>query len=91
MTEKTFRFTFRSVVALMLLLCLIALPITAIGIVASEGPELANVQVNFEEGAGEIWSAIHVTFGILLVISGLCHAVLNRRQLVNHIKGAIGR
>lgn len=90
MPEKTFRFTLRSLAALLLLLSLIALPVTAIGMeIAREGHELAHVEVKMH--AGEVWAGFHQVFGLIFVISGICHAILNRRQILAHIKGAIGR
>lgn len=90
MPERTFRFTFRSFVALVLLVCLIALPLTAIGMEANEGHEFADIQLR-GRGAEHIWRELHGIFGLLFVASGLCHALFNRKQIANYLKGAVGR
>jgi hypothetical protein len=80
MEKKPFRITPRAVAALVLGLCLIVLPLTALGMEASEG----------HRGAAHAWREVHGFFGLLFTISGLSHAILNRRQITSHIKGFLG-
>jgi hypothetical protein len=90
MPERTFRFTFRSFVALVLLVCLIALPLTAIGMESSSGHEIADIQLRMR-GAKHFWRELHEFFGLLFVASGICHALFNRRQIAGYLRGAVGR
>jgi uncharacterized membrane protein len=89
MPEKTFRLTFRSLVALLLLVCLIALPVTAIGMETAHTREFADIQVRLYS-AKHVWRELHVMFGILFVASGVCHALLNRRLIANYLMGRVG-
>ena len=89
MPEKSFRLTLRSLVALLLLVCLIALPVTALGMESARAHQFADIQVRLQ-GSGHIWRELHEAFGILFVLSGICHALLNRRQIANYLKGRVG-
>ncbi len=80
MEKKSFRITPRAIAALVLALCLVALPVTAIGMEASEG----------QRGAAHAWKEVHGLFGLVFTLSGLTHAIFNRRQITSYIKGLLG-
>jgi hypothetical protein len=80
MEKKAFRITPRALAALVLVLCLVVLPVTAVGMEAAEG----------NRRAAHAWREVHGFFGLLFAISGLAHAILNRRQIAGHIKGLLG-
>jgi hypothetical protein len=81
MEKKAFRITPRAVAALVLVLCLVVLPVTAVGMEASEG----------QRGAAHAWREVHGFFGLLFTISGLTHAIFNRRQIAGHLRNLFGQ
>ena len=88
MPDKTSkRFSFRSIVAMLLMICVIGLAVTALGMDDDGGERVANAVLDHES----LWKEIHGLFGITLVAASLCHIYLNRRPMMNHFKKALGR
>ncbi len=73
----------RALVALVALISGIGLPFTGLGNHLLHSSSL--------HGPRHIWIVTHEVLGIIFMVSAIWHIILNRKALVNHIRGSLGR
>jgi len=66
----------KRIISLMLLLSLVMMPVSAVIIHKMHGTI-----------TGHKWLHIHVLFGVVFMITGICHIVFNWRMLKHYIIG----
>lgn len=69
------KITTRSVTSLVLLCTLIMLPLSAIITHATHGTRICHV-----------WLHLHVFFGVLFTVAGICHVIFNWRAIIHYLR-----